>query len=100
MEEGRALDERDSSASSWSDDAYPARDRVCPEGVLEPGVVRPWIHQVSKAQLVHAVQPLQFRGVQEGQDDPLDPDAAVDGVLDDLVSRSTCPEDDLAGYNR
>ncbi|OGS42095.1 MAG: hypothetical protein A3K67_01810 [Euryarchaeota archaeon RBG_16_62_10] len=48
-------------------------------------MVRARVHEVCEAELVHAVQPLQLRRFQEGQRHPLEPDAPVDRVVDDLV---------------
>jgi len=55
--------------------------------MLEAGVVRPREHQVRKAELLDAMQPLQLRAMQQFQEDPADLHASVHAVVDYLMLR-------------
>jgi len=57
--------------------------------VLEPGVVGPRVNEIRKPQLLDVPEPLESRGVQQGECKILDFDVPMDRVLDDLQNQFT-----------
>src|SRR5690606_13040519 len=57
------------------------------EDVLKPGVVRPGIHQIGRAQLLDAAQTLHFGGVEYACFVRVEPDVTVDRIADEHGTR-------------
>ncbi len=57
---------------------------VAPDGVLEAVVGRPGEHQVGSSQLLDVAQPLELRRVYEAQQQRMQLDVSVDGVVEHL----------------
>ncbi len=61
---------------------------VAPDGVLEAVVGRPGEHQVGSSQLLDVAQPLELRRVYEAQQQRMQLDVSVDGVVEHLCTHT------------
>jgi hypothetical protein len=64
--------------------AHPAGDMKCPEGVLEPCLMSSREYQVCEGELFDVMQPLEFRRLDQVEEDPVDGDAPMDRIVDDF----------------
>jgi hypothetical protein len=55
------------------------------EGVLHPGMVCAWEHKIGETELVHSVEALHLRSLEQAQVDAAQLDAPVNAVMDDLI---------------
>ena len=85
VQEGRALHQCGFVRVHLKRGAYLPGNGERPQGVFKPGMVRPRIDKIRKAELVYAMKPLELRDLEQGQEDAVQPDAAMDGIVHDLV---------------
>ena len=60
-------------------------DLVGAQGVLHPGMVRTREDQVGEAKLVHPMEALHLRSLEQAQVDAVQLDATMNAVMDDLI---------------